>query len=124
MENIEHSFLSKEKEIDLVITPLVWNKEDLAKELGTKEEFIKAQEKKVEQCFCKSIYNGETKKVENCSCGKCQDSIDKKVVKEPVGVCQYCNEEIFDDEDSEEGHTVSAGDESITMCEACYENLQ
>ena len=38
---------------------------------------------KTEQCFCKSIYNGETDKVENCTCGKCQNVIDKKVTKEP-----------------------------------------
>lgn len=81
---------------------------------------------KTEQCFCKSIYKGETKKVENCTCGKCQDVIDKPHFfkeREPVGICDYCNEEIFEDEDGEEGHTISAGDESITMCEACYEHL-
>jgi hypothetical protein len=55
-------------------------------------------------------YNKETMQIEN-------------VKKEPIGICQYCNEEIFDDEDSDEGHTVSTGDESITICESCFDHL-
>jgi len=55
-------------------------------------------------------YNKETMQIEN-------------VKKEPIGICQYCKEEIFDDEESDEGHTISAGDESITICDACYDHF-
>ena len=33
---------------------------------------------KTKQCFCQSIYNGETNQVENCTCGKCADSLKKQ----------------------------------------------
>lgn len=36
---------------------------------------------KTKQCFCQSIYNGETNTVDNCTCGKCADAIKPTVEK-------------------------------------------
>ena len=39
--------------------------------------------------------------------------------EEQKGSCDFCQEPIKDDE---EERTVSAGDESLTLCEGCAEN--
>ena len=39
--------------------------------------------------------------------------------EEEKGFCDFCQTKITDDE---EERTVSAGDESLTLCEACAEN--
>jgi len=48
---------------------------------------------------------------------------DKKEVEPKVlGICDYCQDEITDDEDSEEGHEMGQVDDSITLCDSCYQN--
>lgn len=46
---------------------------------------------KTKQCFCQSIYNGETNTVDNCTCGKCVDAIANHT--ETVKNCKKCYEE-------------------------------
>ena len=42
--------------------------------------------------------------------------------KKVLGICDYCSEEIYEGEEEDEGQELSAGDESLTLCDACYEH--
>lgn len=52
-----------------------------------------------------------------------------ETTKETELTCQYCNEPIQLEDESEEGYegetgmTIHAGDESVDICEACYEHF-
>jgi len=38
--------------------------------------------------------------------------------------CDYCGDVIdTEDEDGDDSHDISAGDESITMCSTCYDHF-
>lgn len=47
-----------------------------------------------------------------------QTSTMTKLLKPNETVCDYCREII----EEEEAHEIHAGDESVTMCETCYDH--